>query len=624
MTIAKLTQSFILLPSSSSITGENTNILDDFLWDNMASRSNRNIITDGSITGTAGGSSKTQNVDPTDDEGAATTADSKQESEIAEETDDEEDDDDDEEIEDRGTPTSFDHSSTGTAVLPVEMSSEQTSTQPLLPPPSKGATTNAASVVYQRPSDWKLFPRWNSSTGIPIQPLMEFIYGVAYNNASTIETSTIRNMFPETLYVFDFQGVYYSYNIRNRTQKTFINDRVKPTEMIMNLAHQTLISHVKGLQTLQQEYKKQFSGAPFLLQAAGNSNTSSLGKPPQSLLKLRHQIKKMEKKWQRLQLLIQEKGSFPFLAWFGDFTACNHLNWKRPIRSNDVSSPTYTYESIPLFTTCAQIRCNHAFPLPTYKTIQGSLQSTFQWKKRMQEYQEQYPVELNEKISKLVWRGSLTGDIQNYTNVRWLLCKYVTEAPAWERQFYDIGLTKIPERHVKVPLNLTVVGDLVPGIFPMAAFQNYRAILDIDGNSWSSRFGSLLCYHSVILKVEPRYVDYFHYASLIPNVHYVPVHYNLSNLYSQTLYVMDPKNAADIQRIIHNANAWCQTNMVYSKIANDYLTIFDQYVGYLDMASASSTDASNWKTIWNHDKEHKIFPNQELFNMAPLQRKRRV
>ena len=85
---------------------------------------------------------------------------------------------------------------------------------------------------------------------------------------------------------------------------------------------------------------------------------------------------------------------------------------------------------------------------------------------------------------------------------------------------------------------------------------------------------------------------------------------------------MDPNNNNDVQRIIRNAKAWCQQNMVYSKIANDYLTIFDQYVEYLDIASSATTTDENaeshWKTIWNHNKEHYIFPNKEVFNMAPL------
>jgi len=33
-------------------------------------------------------------------------------------------------------------------------------------------------------------------------------------------------------------------------------------------------------------------------------------------------------------------------------------------------------------------------------------------------------------------------------------------------------------------------------------YMKYRAILDIDGNSWSSRYGIILCFNSVIIKVS--------------------------------------------------------------------------------------------------------------------------
>lgn len=426
---------------------------------------------------------------------------------------------------------------------------------------------------FQRPADWELFPRWNRTTGIPISPLIDFFFGVARNQSSTIETAAIRNIFPETLYVFHPSlGVYYSHQIRRRTLPTFIMDRVKPTEKIMKLAHSIL---------LQAKRQKRWL-------------------------------------WPHLQRLILKNQSFPFLAWFGDFQGCNYRNWRRPVRRDGGSgvdrsvSTEFTYESIPLFTTCARIDCQYAFPLPTYKTIQGSMETTTHWNRTLTEYAEKYPVRWEDKISKLVWRGSLTGDIQNFTNIRWRLCAQVHTASTEEKELYDIGLTKIPSRHDKLDLDLSQVGGLVPGLFPMAAFQNYKAILDLDGNSWSSRFGSLLCYHSVVLKVDPRFVDYFHYATLIPNVHYIPVHYNLSNLYEQTVYVMDPTNQAHVQQVIRQANAWCQEHMVYGTLAKDYLNIFNQYVEYLHLAD------DKWMDMWNTVQEREIFADKELFNMVKI------
>jgi Glycosyl transferase family 90 len=443
--------------------------------------------------------------------------------------------------------------------------------------PSTDPTEATLPNQFQRPEDWELFPRWNRTTGIPIRPLIDFLFAVARNQSSTIETPAIRNTFPETLYVFHpHAGVYYSHQIRKRTLPTFIMDRVKPTEKIMKLAHSIL---------WQAKRQKRWL-------------------------------------WPHLQRLIVKNQSFPFLAWYGDFQGCNYNNWRRPIVKGDdehraesrtiSGQPLPSYESIPLFTTCARIDCQYAFPLPTYKTIQGSMETQVHWNRTLTEYAEKYPSRWEDKISKLVWRGSLTGDIQNYTNIRWRLCRKVHTAPPEEKELYDIGLTKIPSRHDKLDLDLSQVGGLVSALSPMASFQNYKAILDLDGNSWSSRFGSLLCYHSVVLKVDPRFVDYFHYATLIPNVHYIPVHYNLSNLYDQAAYVLDPANQAHVQQVIRSANAWCQEHMVYGTLAKDYLHIFNQYVEYLHLAN------DEWMERWNAVQERDIFNDKQLFNMVKI------
>jgi hypothetical protein len=43
----------------------------------------------------------------------------------------------------------------------------------------------------------------------------------------------------------------------------------------------------------------------------------------------------------------------------------------------------------------------------------------------------------------------------------------------------------------------------------------------IDGNYWSSRFGKLLCYISVIVKLEPKHVDYCQLKYLEPWKQYI-------------------------------------------------------------------------------------------------------
>ena len=68
--------------------------------------------------------------------------------------------------------------------------------------------------------------------------------------------------------------------------------------------------------------------------------------------------------------------------------------------------------------------------------------------------------------------------------------------------------------------------------------EKYKAILDIDGNSYSARFSRLLCTNSVIIKITPRWAEYF-FDELQPMAHYVPA--NLENLTKVVEYVVGGK-----------------------------------------------------------------------------------
>ena len=159
----------------------------------------------------------------------------------------------------------------------------------------------------------------------------------------------------------------------------------------------------------------------------------------------------------------------------------------------------------------------------------------------------------------------------------------------------------------------------------MTAFQRYAAILDIDGNSWSSRFGSLLCYNSVVLKVEPEFVDYFHFQqesdgsgndtttrrmALRPWTHYVPVRYDLEDLPERAAWVLN--NATAAQRIRQAANAWCRQHLTHAQLARDYLDIWQAYVEYLDKADPEWSNSSDWRSA-----KRAMFAARSEYKMIP-------
>jgi hypothetical protein len=432
-------------------------------------------------------------------------------------------------------------------------------------PHANGLATKSAPIITTRTSSDAAavrtgFPRWPATEGIPLQPLWEFAAGVAAGTATTIRWPKQRSRFPEILYAVDAAGVWVSQTIRDRSWKKMIPYRLAPTEGIFRLAWKRLQNDAT---------------------AASTDNSS---------------------KWPTLRRTLHTDagggGSFPFLVWYGDYKSCNYQNWQGRY-------------SIPLFTTCAAVNCTHAFPLPTYKSIRNSQPTPEDWTVQMQNYAQTYPWE--SKLPRVVWRGSLSGPNSDYQSDRWRLVKLVHERRAsLEEDLFDIGLTSIPSRHDHLQLNVSQVGGLVSPLKPMEAFQRYIGILDIDGNSWSSRFGALLCYNSVVLKVEPAYVDYFH-PTLQPWKHYVPVQRDLSDLEQQAAFCTDADNQAAVRQIVATANDWCRQHMAWTSIAESVLDIWEAYVKLLYAAD------DNWTEEWKKARSSSNFTS--FFRLTKIHHK---
>lgn len=346
---------------------------------------------------------------------------------------------------------------------------------------------------------------------------------------------------PEIPYIVDDEGVWASRLIRDRTDNVTFFQRLIPTEQLTIRAQTLLMS--EGLDT---------------------------------------------PRWPALKRSVRA-GGFPYWAWYGDFKICNEHN--RGV------------ESIPIFTTCARTDCRHAFPMPTYMTEVDSQVSEDNWHGFFRESEENYPWE--SKVQKVVWRGALSeADVDKFfTSVRWRTSKLVHELKSDD---FDVGVTGVPAWVAEqMDIDLSPVGGAVDGIRPMTGFQKYKAIMDMDGNSWSSRFGTLLCYNSVVVKVEPRYVEYFS-ADLKPWVHFVPVKDDLSDLVMNVAWVLDPKNDKAVRRIVSSANQWCSKTLLPNELARDMLDIMEVYVGSLDRANP------DWQGTWNKKREQISSPSSDF------------
>ncbi len=289
--------------------------------------------------------------------------------------------------------------------------------------------------------------------------------------------------------------------------------------------------------------------------------------------------KESEVLFPHLMAAIQQGGGFAYIANYADSRFC--ADDQSAFVGGDKITPVSNI-SVPIFTLSAPVNCSHTFPVPTYETIKHSVKP---WHRDVEEYHKRYPWDAKER--RAVWRGAPTGGKHAFNNTRLLLCDRAAQRPDLINAkltrtrrsgfHYDDGTATAITTHNRVVGNETrYLGEKMK----MPDFQKYRAIVDVDGHSWSSRFGELLCYSSVVLKVQPSDVDYF-MPQLEPWVHYIPVRQDLSDLYDRVEYAVSDAHEPEVRQIIRNANAWCLRKLNMESLILDQAGIWDRYASLL-------------------------------------------
>jgi Glycosyl transferase family 90 len=266
------------------------------------------------------------------------------------------------------------------------------------------------------------------------------------------------------------------------------------------------------------------------------------------------------------------KGGLLHVVNYGDAHFC----------SNDDTTSDNNHDSplIPVFTLSAPVDCNYAFPIPTYETIIRAQNREISSKRRIipltWDSWIYYPWRNRER--KAVWRGSPTGPADTAVNLRWRLC----ELGNHNVDLLDAKFVGTTRRWPQLLEHLHLQGERID----TRDFQRYRAVIDVDGNSWSARFGELLCYSSVVLKIEPRWVDYF-YPELQPWQQYIPVQADLSDLLEKIQFAVSDQHQSVVRQIVANANTWCLSKLKEETLMRDMARILDVYAALFSKANAS-------------------------------------
>lgn len=435
------------------------------------------------------------------------------------------------------------------------------------------------------------YPLWGDPKGIDLAPLVDYMQEIVASDNNYIRLFHHSWLFPETPYIVNASGVYTNHQVLLRVPLKQRKDRWDVTHLMFQTAWEILMTDD------DREDAAHRKSWPLLRET------------------LRH-------------------GSLPFVVWYGDNRKCLHNNYLYPHNTTG-SGTSQQRVSLPIFTACAPSRgCNYTFPLPSWETFRTAQPKS--WKERAANYTNTYGP-WRSKIPQIFWRGSLyhARPEEALQSARWRLLERVTKNEL-QRQKELLNNTNatpsLPPVNAKVhriytrEINTTSVGGDGNPIIPMLDYQKYQAILDMDGMSWSSRFVELLCYTSVIIKVEPEFVDYFFAGTrtthstggaVLPWVHYIPVRSDLSDWESTVAYVLDPQNADTMERIIANANAWCHERLVDRSVAMDVLDMWEAYVGLLQQHSPA------WEAEWQeaeprmgfdldvHAHVHEMYPYLE-------------
>lgn len=232
-----------------------------------------------------------------------------------------------------------------------------------------------------------------------------------------------------------------------------------------------------------------------------------------------------------------------------------------------------------------------AFLMPSYTSWMDARWTEQEYIERTHCYDSRYP--FSEKIERAVWRGSTTG----YTNPpltptsnAWLdlprlKLDLLGRAYPNELDTAIVRVVQFNEDHTAAISRL--LHHSSPKQLHSEDYMRYRAIIDVDGNSWSSRFLGLLCTNSIVVKQRSRYKEFFS-DSIKPGYHYVEVEPDLSNLVHRIRNVLrmakTEQGRLQLRKMVDAANQFCRETLTKDVLATALL--------------------DTWVTMANHSEPH--------------------
>lgn len=102
-------------------------------------------------------------------------------------------------------------------------------------------------------------------------------------------------------------------------------------------------------------------------------------------------------------------------------------------------------------------------------------------------------------------------------------------------------------------------------------FFEYKYQINIDGTVSSYRLPYLLAGNSVIFKQESNFIEHF-YKDMEPNIHYIPIKRDLSDLVEKINWARDNDEA--VREVIKNARTFARDHLMPKNIYCYYFLLF--------------------------------------------------
>lgn len=225
----------------------------------------------------------------------------------------------------------------------------------------------------------------------------------------------------------------------------------------------------------------------------------------------------------------------------------------------------YKYFTIALGDIC--YKCNYKGTLAKSRNINDNnivllnINSKRHWKKF--DYTDLYDIPFNEKNNKIIWRGVTTGHMQN--NKRYNLVKRYFDYP---NKNIDIAFSAIVQKknnykkYVKKPIKIK---DQLKS----------KYLISVEGNDVSTGLKWQLYSNSVVFMAKPNIVSWLMEDKLIPNVHYILLKDDYSDLIEKYNWAL--KNDEKCMEISKNATNYIKQflnkkreDIISSEVMNRY------------------------------------------------------